>query len=134
MEGTTMMTTEERRRTYDDFAKRNRLFVLGAGFSADAGVPLTARLLDETMKKFSAECPGVFSRVDGYAKESIGRVHEDVDYSQLSFSDLCTFLEYVELREYGGGKRWTDGGSREKLALRYYLSKTLVEHTPAGSE
>src|SRR3990172_13134030 len=46
---------------------------------------------------------------------------------------LSTFLEFIELREYGGGERWCENGSREKLALRFYLAKTIVERTPSTS-
>ena len=110
------------------FIAKNRLFVLGAGFSADAGVPLTGELLSLTMEKFAAECPGLFRRVNNYAEVCFHR--EDIVYSDINFSDLCTFLEFVELREYGGGERWSDKGSREKLALKFYVSKTIAQHTP----
>lgn len=110
--------------------KRNRVFILGAGFSAEADVPLTEELLADAMKKFSIECSGIYSRVENYAKESIGAPDEDLDLSRVSFSELCTFLEFIELREYGGGERWCENGSKEKLALRFYLAKTIVEKTP----
>lgn len=129
-----MAENEPDRRWYEQYVRRNRVFILGAGFSAAAGVPLTAALLEKTMKKFSAECPGIFERVDSYAKESIESTDGKVDYSGVDFSDLCTFLEYIELREYGGGERWTNAGSQEKLALRFYLAKTIAEHTPSESD
>lgn len=129
-----MAENEIDRRWYEQNVRKNRVFILGAGFSAAAGVPLTAALLDKTMKKFSAECPGTFKRVDGYAKTSTENIDGEVDYSSVDFSDLCTFLEYIELREYGGGERWTNAGSREKLALRFYLAKTIAEHTPSESD
>jgi len=104
---------------------------LGAGFSAGAGIPLTVELLQLAMKKFSDECPGLFQRVDNYARECTQYYGEDeLDYSKVDFSHLCTFLEYIELKEYGGGERWSDEGSKEKLALRFYLAKTIVEYTP----
>jgi hypothetical protein len=109
---------------------KNRVFFLGAGFSAAAGIPLTSSLLQKAMMKFSIECPGIYARVDGYAQECTENVVGGFDYSKVDFSDLCTFLEYIELREYGGGERWTNAGSREKLALRFYLAKTIAEHTP----
>lgn len=56
----------------------------------------------------------------------------DLDLSRVSFSELCTFLEFIELREYGGGERWCENGSREKLALRFYLAKTIAELTPSA--
>jgi len=128
------MTKNNEDRKYEQYVKKNRVFILGAGFSVAAGIPLTCPLLEKTMNKFSAECPGIFSRVNSYSKESIGNMDSKVEYSKINFSDLCTFLEYIELREYGGGERFSSAGSREKLALRFYLAKTIAEHTPCDSK
>lgn len=130
-----MVTDEELKTSFNERVKKNRVFILGAGFSASAGVPLTADLLHKAMTKFSSECNGIFQRVDGYARESIGFYEDgDIDYVEMDFSDLCTFLEFAELREYGGGERWKNEGSREKLALKYYLAKTIAEHTPSQND
>jgi len=123
------------RQTVEQQIKPNRLFILGAGFSAAAGVPLTNKLLPLAMEKFRNEYPGLFARVDNYAHECVSLLDGEspVDHSRSDFFQrLCTFLEYIELREYAGGERWSDNGSREKLALRYFLAKTLAEHTPEG--
>jgi hypothetical protein len=118
---------------FEQYVKQNRVFILGAGFSVAAGIPLTQELLARAMKKFSVECPGIYSRVENCAKECVGSTGNDLDLSTISFSELCTFIEFIELREYGGGERWCDNGSREKLALRFYLAKTIVECTPSTS-
>ncbi|MDP1773755.1 MAG: hypothetical protein Q8L15_15890 [Methylobacter sp.] len=124
------MATTKDNCSYEEYVRRNRVFVLGAGFSVAAGVPLTNELIRESLKLFSTECPGIYSRVENHAKEAMGNADAELDIANLSFSDLCTFLEFIELREYGGGERWSENGSREKLALRYYLAKTLVARTP----
>ena len=130
-----MVTDEEHSESFDKYVKKNRVFILGAGFSASAGVPLTAQLLHKAMNKFSSECNGIFQRVDGYARESIEFYEDgDLDYEEIDFSGLCTFLEFIELREYGGGERWKNKGSREKLALKYYLAKTIAEYTPSQQD
>ena len=124
------MTTIAHGSAFRKSLKANRVFILGAGFSASAGVPLTNELLQEALALFAVECPGIFSRVEDYAKESMGQAEGALDIQHLNFSELCTFLEFIELREYGGGERWNQNGSREKLALRYYLAKTIVARTP----
>lgn len=125
--------TELDRAHFEQYVKQNRVFILGAGFSATAGIPLTEELLARAMSKFSIECPGIYSRVENYAKKCMGSTDQNLDLSKISFSELCTFLEFIELREYGGGERWCDNGSREKLALRFYLAKTIAERTPTSS-
>lgn len=126
------MSELDGRNSFEQDMKRNRVFILGAGFSAGADIPLTEELLAGAMRKFSVECPGIYSRVENYAKESLGSMGDDLDLSRVSFSELCTFLEFIELREYGGGERWCENGGREKLALRFYLAKTIVERTPSA--
>ncbi len=112
----------------------NRLFILGAGFSAGANIPLMETLLKLTMDKFQKESK-IFERIDSYVRiyKNI-EDDKDIDYSKIDFSELCDFLEFIELREYGAGERYKDYGSREKIPLRYYLAKTIAEYTPLNDE
>ena len=114
-------------------ARNSRVFILGAGFSAGAGVPLTGGLLPLAMKNFAEECPGLFSRIDEYAGLITDESGSPVDYSKINFRQLCDFMEYVELNEYAGGERFSDAGCREKLGLRYFLAKTITQRTPTPS-
>jgi len=127
----TVQTIDEH---FVEYVRANRVFVLGAGFSAAAGLPLTSTLLVNAMGIFQRECPGIWERVNNYAATAFGIEAGSLDYSCVSFSQLCTFLEYVELSECGGGERWSDSGSREKLALKFYLARALVSATPQPNE
>ncbi len=114
----------------DDWIKNNRLFILGAGFSAAAGIPMIGQLLEDCMSLFNEECPGICWRINNYAKTCFSIYEGEPDYSEINFANLCTFLEYIELREYGGGERFSDNGSREKLAFRFYLAKAIINSMP----
>lgn len=81
------------------------------------------------MDRFSMECPGIYQRVCNYAQD-VQWDKDEPDFSEIAFSELCTHLEFAELREYAGGERWSDAGSREKLAIRFYLAKSVQEETP----
>ena len=106
-----------------------RIIFIGAGFSAGAGIPLTNTLLQNAASLFQDQTPGLFERVCNYAAQ----VDVDLqDYPNAEdFARLCTHLEFVELREYAGGERWSNQGSREKLALKFFLSKSIALATPA---
>ncbi len=39
----------------------------------------------------------------------------------------------MELREFGGGERWSEHGSRERLALKFFLAKVIAIATPDAS-
>src|SRR5262245_19895756 len=110
--------------------QKGRIFILGAGFSAAAGIPMTATLLEHAKQLFKSECAAVFDRVQNYTQIAFGLRDSEPDYKTISFADLCTFLEYAELRESGGGEKWSDHGSRERLALKHYLGKAVINSTP----
>jgi len=115
-----------------DFISKNRLFILGAGFSAGAGIPMIGTLLSEAMVIFKRESRGLFERVNNHAKICFQKDY--IDFNAVDFAHFCTFLEYIELKEYGGGERFSDKGSREKIAFKYYLSKAIAMNTPAEDE
>ncbi len=112
-----------------DPIKSSRLFLIGAGFSLDAVIPLTNDLFKLSMYNFSLDFPNVYKRIINIAKTCFS-IDGDIDFSNLSFANFCTFLEYKELREFAGGERWSENGSREKLSFKYFLSKTISDYTP----
>jgi hypothetical protein len=110
-----------------------RTFVLGAGFSAGAGIPMTDTLLREALTLMRAEAPGLFERIEGHAC-----VCFDNDMPLLSrtldapaFMRLASYLHYIEMTEHGGGERWSGAGSREILTFKFFLSKKLIQLMPA---
>ena len=112
--------------------ENGRIFFLGAGFSAGAGVPLTEALLPLAANIFSYEANGLYERVCNYAAEV--DVNLNGSPNAEDFSRLCTHLEFIELREYAGGERWSDDGSREKLALKFFLAKAIALSTRSDDE
>jgi hypothetical protein len=108
-----------------------RIFFLGAGFSAGAGVPLTNKLLPRAARIFQDEAPDLYDRVNGFARDVDVDLNDEPNAEQ--FSRLCNHLEFMELRERGGGERWSDQGSRERLALKFFLSKTIAIATPEAT-
>jgi hypothetical protein len=112
--------------------KRIRTFVLGAGFSAGAGIPMTDTLLKQALAMMQIEAPGLFARIEGHAQ-----VCFENDLPLLSqtfdapaFIRLSSYLHYLEMSEHGGGERWSGAGSREILTFKFFLSKKLIQLTP----
>ena len=111
--------------------KRNRVFILGSGFSAAAGVPSTQSLLKQAMQALAAECPELHRLLVRHARKVVAAADGDaLDFERVDFTDFCTFLEFIEQKDYGGRGRWGESPCQEKAALRFYLAKTLVGATP----
>ena len=112
--------------------ERGRVFFLGAGFSAGAGVPLTNVLLPKAAALFRDQASGLFERIGWWASDA------DVDLNgrpnAVDLARLCTQLDFMELREHGGGERWSVEGSQERLALKYFLAKAVATSTPHAAK
>lgn len=108
--------------------ERGRIFFLGAGFSAGAGLPLTNDLLPLAASLFRSEAPGLFERISWWADNVDVDLGGSPDAEQ--FARFCTYLDFMELREFAGGERWSSEGSRERVALKFFLAKAIALSTP----
>lgn len=95
-------------------------------------MPLTNVLLPKAATLFRDQAGGLFERIGWWASDA------DVDLNgrpdAVDLARLCTQLDFMELREHGGGERWSVEGSRERLALKYFLAKAIATSTPTASE
>lgn len=117
---------------FEDRVRSSRVFILGAGFSAGAGVPLTADLMSDAMRIADVEIPGIAKRIRRHVDTCFNLRGGDPDFGTLSLSDICTFLHYIELRERDSGDRFSELGSRENLVLRFCLAKAVAQKTPTA--
>src|SRR6266852_6051901 len=112
--------------------KLTRTFVLGAGFSAGGGIPMTDSLLKEAFALMRDECSGLFERIEGHAatcfSKDVPLLSQSLDAQ--GFGRLSSYLHYIEMTEHGGGERWSAAGSREILTLKFFLSKRIAQLTP----
>ena len=120
-------------RAFENRVRTSRVFILGAGFSAGAGIPLTADLMIDAMRIADGEASGVATRIRRHIDTCFNLRGGDPDLRSLSMSDICTYLHYLELRERQSSERFSARGSRELLALRFCLAKAVAQKTPAGA-
>lgn len=109
-----------------------RIFFLGAGFSAGANIPLMNKLLTASLNIFNEEASGLYERLSWHAQDLDLDLNSEVCASD--FVQLCTYLDFMELREHGGGERWSREGSRERVALKYFLAKAVALSTPENND
>lgn len=106
--------------------------MLGAGFSVSAGIPMTNSLLSGALERMRRECNGIYQRIESSAhtcfENNLPLSDQCLDAG--GFSKLSSFLHYIEMRNFGGGERWSDAGDRETLTLKYFISKEISQITP----
>jgi hypothetical protein len=113
-----------------------RIFVLGAGFSRPAGLPLAAELFDEVKRRIE----------DQYGTDT--KFHRDLDdYLDYRFDcegvaqrepvDLEVLMSYLDMEHYLGlrGKdTWSAEGNESQIMIRRAIGEFICERTPAADQ
>lgn len=109
-----------------------RIFVLGAGFSRSAGLPLAAELFDEVKRRVERQ----------YGTDT--KFHRDLDdYLDYRFDcegiaqrepvDLEVLMSYLDMEHYLGlrGKdTWSAEGNEAQIMIRRAIGEFICERTP----
>ena len=112
--------------------KRYWVFILGAGFSRPAGLPLGDELFREILKRKNRRRSGSFisgdlDRFVEYKKKCgvIELTHENINYEEfISFLDI---EHYLGLK---GSDTWSHDGNESQIAIKYLIGEIINERTP----
>ena len=111
-----------------------RVFVLGAGFSQPAGLPLGADLL-ERARRYVARFFSSENHLE-WALTEYRQYLADTEGDESDLVDVETFAEYLDNRHYLGmlgSDTWSEQGNRDQLLLRWGIGGALYKQTPQGS-
>lgn len=112
-------------------AKTFRLFLLGAGFSKPAGLPLASELLPLVLRVAASHF-----RSNGYshlehALEQYDSFVADVDPGQeLDLEEFAAWLDWEHLLRLTGSDTFSQYGNQAGLQLRWAIGKVLHDATP----
>jgi len=115
-------------------SKKYRIFILGAGFSRAAGLPLASDLWPEILKR--AKSQELFrdafqNDLENYLdfrwrSDGVRLTEENVD-----FEDFMAVLDvecYLDLR---GSDTWSDEGNESTILVKWLIGQILAERTPS---
>ena len=107
------------------------MFVLGAGFSRPAGLPLASELWEDVMDR--ARC------LDWAVDELEYELQEFEKYrasrgddlsAPVDFEDFLSFLDLEHALGLKGSNRFSDEGNKLQLTLKWLIAQIIVERTP----
>ncbi len=113
-----------------DVPGSQRLFILGAGFSKPAGLPLATELLDSVLNEIehlngrTHLHRAVDSYLD-YAEATAGRRPFQID-----IEEFAAYLDYRHTFGVLGSDTWSQEGNRDQFLLRWGIGRVLISATP----
>lgn len=118
-----------------DFASKNfAIYVLGAGFSQPAGLPLGVELWDEVRKRaLLLTGRAEHFRIDledyiEYRKTSEGK---DIALDQVDLEDFMSFLDVEFHLGLRGKDTWSSQGNETQVVVKTLIGQILTERMPA---
>lgn len=112
-----------------------RIFVLGAGFSVPAGLPLAAGLFQVIKQQIEAIL-GVQTKfqadVDNYIEYRKKCFNETITEDDIDLEAFLSFLDIEHFLGLRGSNTWSDDGNESQVMIKRFLGKFLHNHTPQG--
>ena len=107
-----------------------RIFILGAGFSKAAGLPLASELWPEIRRR-ARSLGGRALKFQQDMHEYLEfrrRCHgEDSTEDQLDFEDFLKFLDIQHFLALRGSDTWSDDGNEGTMVVKWLLGQILAE-------
>jgi hypothetical protein len=104
------------------------VFILGAGFSKPAGLPLGNELFTDIIKY--AKARGLYQNILKADIASFLRYSRDakgkhISEKEINFEEFISYLDIEHFLKLRGGDHWSDEGNRSQLAIRNLIALSL---------
>lgn len=110
-----------------------RIFVLGAGFSRLAGLPLGTELFDEVRRRIDCTygTSTKFHRdLDAYIEYRLKCDGRRLNVSDIDFEDFMSYLDIEHFLGLRGKDTWNREGNESQLLIREFVGQLIHERTP----
>lgn len=111
-----------------------RLFVLGAGFSKPAGLPLSNELLDLVLAdllSLHGDETHLHRSIPGYLE--FLKATRGSEPAQIDIEEFAAYLDYRHAFGILGTDTWSQEGNRDQFLLRWGIGRVLHAATPQGN-
>lgn len=111
-----------------------RIFIIGAGFSRLAGLPLASELFEKVMQDIESSYgkKTKFHRdLENYIeyRSSCGK---DFDKTSIDLEEFMSYLDIEHFLELRGSKTWSDEGNESQIMIRRSIGRVIHKSTPSA--
>lgn len=117
--------------------KRFALYVLGAGFSHPAGLPLGSELWKEVLHRalpMTGRAAKFRRDLDNFIEFKKRCDGIDLTYETLDFEEFLGFLDIEHFLGLRGSDTWSDDGNEGQIIVKTLIGEILTERTPTTNE
>lgn len=106
------------------------IFVLGAGFSKPAGLPLCNELFKEVLRK--SKKTNIYQNIlkkdiSNFLKYHNKTNNVHITESEINFEEFISYLDIEHYLSLKGSDTWSDEGNRSQIAIRNLISHHLLK-------
>lgn len=118
----------------DPEALTNRVFLIGAGFSKPAGLPLANELLDHirTVSRDYLRAPDGFSHLEGDLHRYEQYLADTDPTRPFDLEEFGAWLDWENVLRLRGSDTWSRDGNKSSLQLRWAIGHVLHTSTPTA--
>lgn len=112
-----------------------RIFILGAGFSRPAGLPLGSELFAQVHRQIEHQYgrDTKFQRdVENYLEYRRSCDGIELQETTIDLEDLISFLDIEHFLRLRGSDTWSEEGNESQLMIRKAIGKVLHARTPSA--
>jgi hypothetical protein len=116
---------------------RCAIFILGAGFSAPAGLPLAPELWKEVRRRaegMSGRAEKFTDDLEAYLKFLRDCEGRTLTADEVDFEEFLGFLDIEFYLNIRGSDTWSDDGNETQVMIKTLIAQILVERTPPTAE
>ena len=116
-------------------SRKYRIFILGAGFSKEAGLPLASQLWAKILKRAKSQqmWSETFRRdMKDYLEFQQRCGGKQLTEEKVNFEDFMGVLDIEHYLGLRGSDTWSDEGNMSTILVKWLLGQILAEHTPSA--
>jgi len=106
------------------------VFVIGAGFSKPAGIPLTSELFNLIVRdtKVTTACHNILEPDISRYLEYYNRTHPTpITEDTINVEDFMSYLDIEHYLSLKGSDTWSDEGNRSQILVRHFTARAIFD-------
>lgn len=110
-----------------------RIFIIGAGFSVLAGLPLGSQIFEEirTRAHKHGRSKNLNSDIEDFIEFRKKCYGETLDPDKINFEEFMSYLDIEHFLGLRGSDTWSDDGNETQILIKQYIGKIIQEKTPS---